>query len=116
MTYWYYLKAIRSFSPRVTGMNLYVKKEPFLKVGGFNEEVWVGEDHELARRMVRAGNRLVFLDEPKLSTSIRRMAKEGRMGLLWTRLKISRYITQGGFTNIPKSVGYEFGNFGDLEK
>ena len=48
-------RAIKPFWPMATGMNLYIRRDVFEKVKGFDEMVRVGEDIELVQRVVKKG-------------------------------------------------------------
>lgn len=71
----------------LTGVNFAVKKEAFLKVGGFKTELSMGEDAEISRRLKKVGN--VVLDPHfRVQTSGRRY----RNGLI---LGVMTYIPNG---------------------
>lgn len=57
--------------------SILVKKEIYRQVGGFDEEIKIGEDHDFARRAARIGKFGFIKTEPVL-TSARRFEKEGR--------------------------------------
>lgn len=42
----------------INGGNFFVPRAVFEKVGGFDENMWTGEDAEIGQRLVRSGNRL----------------------------------------------------------
>lgn len=67
-----------SHNPRAVGTCMIFKKETFLKIGGFNEGTYFGEDSEIAKRIVTEGysfgvlNPTIFIE-----TGIRRVLKKG---------------------------------------
>lgn len=103
-TWW----VLKPFWPIVTTMNLYIKKEPFLKIGGFDEEIKVGEDIELVQRMVRKGYRFAIFRQPKMYTSARRIASEGRVRFITKMLRSWAQVSKHGFRDLH--IEYEFGN------
>lgn len=97
------------FWPVVTARNLYVKRQVFDQVGGFDESIAIGEDSELVCRIIKRSGKLVFLKDIRLHTSVRRVSQEGRRKYA---LKMIRF----GFNMIVRgrkksTVKYEFGNF-----
>lgn len=111
LIFWHFLKIMRPFYPLATAMNLYVKRDTFSKLGGFDEKIKVGEDHNLVQRMVHKGHKFIFLNDPKFINSIRRIKKEGRIGYLLKSLRLGLYSFQHGFSDVPKEIPYEFGNY-----
>lgn len=55
-----------------------VKKEIFEKIGGFDEEIKIGEDHDFAKRAAKIG-KFGFIETEPVLTSIRRFEREGRL-------------------------------------
>jgi len=55
-----------------------VKREIHQKIGGFDEEIKVGEDHDFARRAAKVG-KFGFIKTKPVLTSIRRFEKDGRL-------------------------------------
>jgi glycosyltransferase involved in cell wall biosynthesis len=88
-----YNRLIRSctmFKPHSRGEFLAVRREPFLKVGGFNENLPCLEDHDLVFRVSKLG-KFVFISDLTVHESMRRIRKLG----LFTVLKtwIADYIS-----------------------
>ncbi len=88
-----------------------IKREVFEKVGGFDEEVKIGEDHDLAKRASKISKFGFIKTEPVL-TSPRRFEKDGR---LRTYLK---YIFAGIYMFFFGPIKKEFFSyrFDDLKK
>jgi len=88
-----------------------IKREVFEKVGGFDEEVKIGEDHDLAKRASKISKFGFIKTEPVL-TSPRRFEKDGR---LRTYLK---YIFAGIYMFFFGPVKKDFFSyrFDDLKK
>ncbi|MBI2600381.1 glycosyltransferase [Candidatus Daviesbacteria bacterium] len=99
----------RPIWPMTTAMNIYIKREVFEKIGGFDENIRVGEDFELVQRCSKRGYKFFFLDQPRLHTSPRRFEKEGRTKFALKMIKASLQTLLFGYRNI--TVEYEFGKF-----
>jgi len=67
-----------SKNPRANGTCMLFKRNSFLKVKGFNEKIYFGEDSEIAKRMVKKGFRFGVLNS-KISVNVspRRLLKQG---------------------------------------
>lgn len=95
--------------PMATCMNMYIRREMFEKIGGFDDSIAVGEDLELVNRVVKRGGKFSIISDPKVHTSPRRFEREGRIRFA---LKASRSfirIVRHGYRDIP--IEYEFGHF-----
>lgn len=65
------------FIMRTAGGNMFTRHELFDNVGGFNPELFVGEDTDLSRRMKAAQGRYDFLQSTYLITSLRKFNEIG---------------------------------------
>jgi len=74
--YNWWVNSIQKFLAYATNSVL-VKKEICQKIGGFNKEIKIGEDHDFAKRASKIGKFGFIKTEPVL-TSTRRFAREGR--------------------------------------
>lgn len=108
------IKFIKHFWPLATARNLYVRRDMFNKVKGFDESIAVGEDHDLVQRIVRAQGKLIFLKTVKLHTSTRRVKYEGRRKYALRMVLFGLSIMLRGHKN--SKIKYEFGNFRNLTK
>ncbi len=80
IAYWIYNKFVKltqNFLPHATN-SILIKKEVFEKTGGFDEEIKIAEDHELARRAAKIA-KFGFIETEPVITSARRFEKEGRI-------------------------------------
>ncbi len=68
------------FYPHASGFCIFVKKKVFDEIGGFDETVNVGEDHDLAWRISKKGKFRVLKSVPVIA-SVRRFKKEGILKL-----------------------------------
>ncbi|MEM2341591.1 MAG: glycosyltransferase [Candidatus Bathyarchaeia archaeon] len=78
------------FKPHSQGKFFAVRREAFLKVGGFNENLPCIEDHDLALRLSKIG-RIVFLSDLTVYESMRRFKRMGFLRVL--KMWISNYIS-----------------------
>ncbi len=101
-----WVKLTQRFFPLACNIIL-TKREVFEKVGGFDEKVFVGEDHDFAQRAGKI-SKFGFIEKAgKVITSARRLEKEGRLKAY------SKYILAGVhfyFFGPPKKkiFSYEF--------
>jgi len=68
--------------PLSFGFNIFVKRDWFEKVEGFDESVVWGEDGDFCLRLWRAGARFGVLKASQVRVSVRRFEKEGRFGVI----------------------------------
>jgi glycosyltransferase involved in cell wall biosynthesis len=79
--------------PYTGGYNTIVKRDFFLKISGFREDVLVSEDQDFALRANKAGVSPVILKEPYVVWSLRRFRAEGK-------LRVLRKCAQAGIHNL----------------
>lgn len=103
----YFMKLSRLVWPIAVAINMYVNKTKFMQVGGFDEEIRVGEDTELIQRMIKKGYKYSIFDNIKISSSVRRLNKEGRVKYGLKLLLSAFYAQKYGFRRNP--IKYEFG-------
>lgn len=77
MGYNFWQKVMEKLDPHATGTCILVKRSLFKKIGGFDEDIKLAEDHALARKAFRRGARFKVLDADIL-VSVRRLKKDGR--------------------------------------
>lgn len=72
--------------PHLRGQFLAVRRDAFMKVGGFREDLPCCEDHDLAFRLSRIG-RVIFLKDLIVYESMRRFRGKGLLNVLktWAR-------------------------------
>ncbi|MCL4363965.1 glycosyltransferase [Patescibacteria group bacterium] len=61
------------------GGTIIIEKNFFNLIGGFNEELFMSEDHELVQRAGQWGVKSKFIKGTKVSFSLRRLKKEGQI-------------------------------------
>ncbi|MEM2321470.1 MAG: glycosyltransferase [Candidatus Bathyarchaeia archaeon] len=76
--------------PHLRGEFLAVRRDAFMKIGGFNEDLPCCEDHELAFRLSKVG-RIILLRDLVVYESMRRFRRTGFLNVLkmWARDYIS---------------------------
>jgi glycosyltransferase involved in cell wall biosynthesis len=94
----------------VTTMNFYVTRKTFEEVGGFDEDIRVGEDMELAQRMLKKGAKFRYFNRVVMYVSVRRQEKEGRWRMGLKLLKSLYFVHKYGFKDNP--IEYKFGHHG----
>jgi glycosyltransferase involved in cell wall biosynthesis len=103
---WHY--AIQLYYPHASGFYIIAHKSLHEKIGGFDEELFLTEDHDYVIRGARQG-KFRYLWRPRVKFSVRRFDKEGRWKLIWKYLVLEIYMA---FRHVKEEVvGYEFGKF-----
>jgi glycosyltransferase involved in cell wall biosynthesis len=105
---WYHF-VLQLVSPHASGFYIAARKTLHDRIGGFNEEVWMAEDHDYVVRAARHG-KFRYLRHPRVHFSTRRFDKEGRARLIWRFFVMEIY--RAFFKEIRKKiVDYDFGKF-----
>ncbi|MCX6732036.1 MAG: glycosyltransferase [Candidatus Roizmanbacteria bacterium] len=82
--------------PFSSGGNMIVEKNFFHLIGGFAEDVFMSEDHQLIQTAYRFGVHARFLDSIQVAFSLRRMEREGKLKLLYkTVVNTIHFISNG---------------------
>lgn len=102
-------KAVKDIYPMAMAINLYIKREIFETLGGFDEKVKLGEDCELVQRYAKSGLKYTILKNPRIFTSVRRFRKEGRIGYLLKTINSIIGSELYGYRKNPAAKKYEFG-------
>jgi len=102
-----------SAHPHAPGSCIMIHRSLFKRVGGFDESLYLAEDHELAKRAAQYSP-LRVLNSTYVMTSVRRLRKEGRFSLAGKYLQVElRRMFNGEIRD--KIFNYEFGAYGDIE-
>ncbi|HIE14744.1 TPA: glycosyltransferase [Candidatus Bathyarchaeota archaeon] len=75
------IRLVSMFKPHSRGEFLAVRREEFVKIGGFNENLPCLEDHDLARRISRHG-RFIFIKDLTVYETMRRIRKIGLLNVV----------------------------------
>ncbi len=113
--YYYFYNSIaflaQFFLPLAVGAGIIVKKELHEKVKGFDEKIFIGEDHDYCKKIAKLG-KFRIIKTTKIFFSIRRFEKEGRWKLFWKMIYSAFYVFIFGSIK-RKIVKYEFGKYVD---
>lgn len=97
--------------PFSSGGSMIVQKDFFKIIGGFNEKLFISEDHELIQRAFKYGVNAKLLMNVKIKFCIRRMEKDGRLKYLLKYLVAAvETFNKGGIEK--KIFSYEMGGAG----
>ena len=105
-----YFQIIQPVSPHAPGFCILSKRTIHEKMGGFDESLTLSEDIDYARRAKRHG-KFGILSSARIPVSMRRVGKEGLVGLGLKYAWCEIYALMGKpVRNAP--FEYEFGTFG----
>lgn len=82
--------------PFSTGGSMIVERNFFNRMGGFDEKLFLAEDHNLVQRAQLWGIRAKFLNNLRLKFSLRRVKKEGKIDSSYKFLKATAHILLKG--------------------
>ncbi len=71
------VQMVQSIHPAANGPCIIMKKELFVKVQGFDETIFFGEDYDIVKRAHKTGAVMKIYKRPLLFVSTRRFEKEG---------------------------------------
>jgi GT2 family glycosyltransferase len=103
---WHFV--IQYFYPHASGFYIVARKSLHDAIGGFDEELFLTEDHDY---VIRAGrvSKFRYLWGPRVKFSVRRFDKEGRWRLIGKYFFLEIHML---FRKVKEEVvGYEFGKF-----
>lgn len=78
------------------GHNIFVVRETFWRLGGFNEELSYFEDYMFAQKAKEQGVHLHSLREPRQTICLRRLRSEGYVSLISKFAKVTLYVLLTG--------------------
>lgn len=97
--------------PFSTASYIFIHKEVFKDLGGFDEKVFVAEDHKLIQKAFKNGIKPRLLKDTKVVVSLRRFKKEGNIKVLYKYVFSTIYMIING--DIRKKIyAYEMGGQG----
>ncbi len=76
-----YIRATEKFVPHAHGLCILVKHVVHDKVGGFDEDIKLAEDHDYAQRVARIGGRFGIVRGLHVPVSTRRMRRDGYLSI-----------------------------------
>lgn len=108
-----YAVATERMRPHAPGFCFFVKKHVHDELGGFDESVVFAEDHEYAQRIKRSGYRFRILRSQPVAVSVRRLDKDGRLGIAIKYMMAELHMmVKGPYRELP----YEYIMGGDDAK
>ena len=99
--------------PFSAGGNMIWEKHFFQSVGGFNEKLYIAEDHNIIQKAYLWGVRPKFLPRIKVKFSLRRMRREGQLAYFYKYLLSTAHVLIKG--DIKKKI-YEYEMGGNVNK
>lgn len=103
------IKLMQSFNPRAAGFCIFISKDVFKKIKGFDETLYLAEDHDLVQRASKI-KKFGVLKSTYMEVSVRRLDKEHRLTLLKKYFLVEANLLMRGKIR-KKIVDYEFGNY-----
>lgn len=105
-------------SPAAHGYHIFVKRDLFDKVNGFDEDIVINEDLDFVQKVWKAGGKFGVLNGPAINVSVRRLKKEGRVkfvlkgiyGILHYKLKGPMY------PGSRLSINHDFDGYDGIEE
>lgn len=73
-----YTELLKAITPHTPGFCIFIRSEIHKKIGGFDEDVKLAEDHDYAKNAVEYG-KFGILKSKKIHVSVRRFEKDGRL-------------------------------------
>jgi len=99
--------------PFSSGGNMIVERNFFGKLGGFDEKLFIAEDHNLIQKAQRWGVKTKFIHKVVVKFSLRRMRREGQLTILYKYLVATIHVlVAGGVKN--KIFTYQMGGQDNL--
>lgn len=95
--------------PATVGSGIIIKRDIHKKIQGFDESVFIGEDHDYIKRAKKYGKYRVIKSR-RLLYSVRRLEKEGGLRVLWKWIRGTIYFLFKGPIR-KKIVPYDFGEY-----
>ena len=88
-----FIQAIRPFSPHAPGFCIFARRQTHKNLSGFDETLYMSEDHDYVQRITAQGGHFGVLHVP-IPVSVRRMETDGRwnVALRYTFLAANQII------------------------
>lgn len=104
----YYMRMTQKFHPHIPGCCIFVKKNLHQAIGGFDESLFMAEDHDYLKRAKKMG-RFSYLKLYKIPVSVRRLSAEGRIKIVLKYIAVELHLLFIG--KIRKNIfDYKFGD------
>ena len=109
-----YLLLMQHVQPHAPGFCILVRRDIHERIGGFDETVVLAEDHEYVQRAAELGKFRILRGAP-MPTSMRRIEKEGLVGLAFKYLYTEVHVLAGvPVREVP--FEYEFAAFDTVKR
>lgn len=103
----YYMRVTQKFHPHIPGCCIFVKKDLHKKIDGFDESLFMAEDHDYLKRAKKIG-RFAYLKSYKIPVSVRRLSEEGRIKIALKYIAVELHMLFLG--SIRKNIfNHKFG-------
>lgn len=94
--------AMERMRPHAPGFCIFVKKHAHEEIGGFDETVVFAEDHDYVQRAEKAGYRFRVLRAQPIAVSVRRLDKDGRLGIAMKYMMAELHmVVKGPYKEMP---------------
>ncbi len=104
----YFVASMQYVDPLAGGWCIFVRRDIHERLGGFDEQIRLGEDSDYARRGIRLG-KFRLLRDTKVLVSSRRLKKEGYLKVAAQDIGLGIYIvTHRGRMDKKNRFRYEF--------
>ncbi len=111
-----FARTIQYISPHAARFCIFCKKNVFFKIGGFNENIRFAEDHALVSKYKGHG-KFRILNSVPLLVDVRRLDKEGRIGIIKKFVFADLYrLIKGEIKNCPFDYNMQGVNIKKLSK
>ena len=104
----YYMRITQKFHPHIPGFCIFVKKHLHQAIGGFDESLFLAEDHDYVRRARKLG-KFSYLKSYQIPVSVRRLSEDGRVKIALKYIAIELHLIFLGQVH-KKLFSYNFGN------
>ncbi|MBN2053173.1 glycosyltransferase [Candidatus Woesearchaeota archaeon] len=92
-----YIKGVQNTNqPKAVATCMMADKQAFLELGGFDENIYWGEDSELAQRFARLGYKFGILNSVSVKVSPRKAVAQGPARFAKNVLRLNAYRSQHG--------------------
>ena len=85
-----YFWLLQKINPHAYGCFFAIRNDIFRKLDGFDPDIIMAEDHELAYRISKLG-KFSFLRKPTITVSVRRIGREGRLSAIGKGIYVEAY-------------------------
>jgi glycosyltransferase involved in cell wall biosynthesis len=108
-----YIQANQLLRPVAMGFCIFSTKRIHEKLGGFDEEIKLGEDFDYVERASKLGVEFKVITKEKAHISIRRMKKEGRLTYYKKALLSELISLVKDKKEASEAIEYDFGGYND---